>query len=52
MIFLIIQVMTYDYHGAWEVVTGLNAPLYSNPSIDVGDEVFLNSVTYHITYHI
>lgn len=27
-----INVMAYDYHGAWESVTNHNAPLYSNPN--------------------
>jgi chitinase len=26
-----IQVMTYDLHGSWESITGMNAPLYRDP---------------------
>ena len=26
-----INVMTYDYHGSWETVSNLNAPLYRDP---------------------
>lgn len=26
-----IQIMTYDIHGSWDSITGLNAPLYRDP---------------------
>jgi GH18 family chitinase len=36
--------MTYDYHGAWDNVTGMNAPLYgrSNREDDKGWNVVSN----------
>ena len=34
-----------DYHGAWERVTGHNAPLYANPSFESGNETWLNAVS-------
>nr|XP_046253516.1 acidic mammalian chitinase-like [Scatophagus argus] len=37
-----INVMTYDFHGAWESVTGHNSPLYKD-SQDTGDQVYLNT---------
>ncbi|XP_065582679.1 acidic mammalian chitinase-like isoform X2 [Artemia franciscana] len=29
-----INLMTYDYHGAWETITGHNAPMYAHPLDD------------------
>uniref|UniRef100_A0A3Q0RHF7 chitinase n=1 Tax=Amphilophus citrinellus TaxID=61819 RepID=A0A3Q0RHF7_AMPCI len=37
-----INVMTYDFHGTWEKVTGHNSPLYKG-SQDTGDHVYLNT---------
>uniref|UniRef100_A0A7N9AM55 chitinase n=1 Tax=Mastacembelus armatus TaxID=205130 RepID=A0A7N9AM55_9TELE len=37
-----INVMTYDFHGTWERVTGHHSPLY-NGSHDTGDHVYLNT---------
>ncbi|XP_028854108.1 chitinase, acidic.1 [Denticeps clupeoides] len=43
-----LSIMTYDYHGHWESVTGHNSPLYPS-SIDKGTHLLHNidaSVTY------
>jgi len=37
-----INVMTYDFHGAWERVTGHNSPLYRG-SEDRGDLIYFNT---------
>uniref|UniRef100_A0A668UK83 chitinase n=1 Tax=Oreochromis aureus TaxID=47969 RepID=A0A668UK83_OREAU len=38
-----INVMTYDYHGAWDPFTGHNSPLYRS-SVDQGDNIYYNVV--------
>ncbi|CAG6021737.1 unnamed protein product, partial [Menidia menidia] len=37
-----INVMTYDFHGTWESVTGHHSPLFKG-SHDSGDNVYLNT---------
>jgi chitinase len=37
----LINLMTYDLNGAWDPITGLNAPLYAHPS-DSSDRALLN----------
>uniref|UniRef100_A0A673CLT9 Acidic mammalian chitinase n=1 Tax=Sphaeramia orbicularis TaxID=375764 RepID=A0A673CLT9_9TELE len=37
-----INVMTYDFHGTWERVTGHHSPLYK-ASHETGDQVYLNT---------
>lgn len=39
-----INVMTYDYHGAWDPFTGHNSPLYRS-SVDQGDNIYYNVVS-------
>ncbi len=34
-----INLMSYDYHGSWERVSGLNAPLHRDPADPVGTNV-------------
>lgn len=43
-----ISVMTYDFHGTWETVTGHNSPLYKG-SKDTGDLIYFNT-DYAMTY--
>lgn len=35
-----INVMTYDYHGAWETTTNHNTPLYANPNDPTQDNTY------------
>ncbi|XP_028853732.1 acidic mammalian chitinase-like [Denticeps clupeoides] len=42
------HVMTYDFHGSWEQITGENSPLYKGPS-DQGDLIYFN-VDYAMNY--
>lgn len=41
-----INVMTYDFHGTWEKVTGHNSPLFCG-SEDSGDLIYFNTVSSH-----
>jgi chitinase len=40
-----INLMTYDYHGAWETITGHNAPMYAHP-LDDGNVTNFNVVRF------
>jgi len=37
--------MAYDFHGAWEQITGHHAPLYKHPK-DQGDLALFNVVSF------
>jgi len=45
-----VSVMSYDYHGAWENVTGHNAPLHPKSSDSERDRQF--TVEFTIDYYI
>jgi len=38
-----INIMAYDFHGAWDTFTGHHSPLGSNPELDRGNDALLNS---------
>ncbi|XP_074538457.1 chitotriosidase-1-like [Halichoeres trimaculatus] len=37
-----VSVMTYDFHGTWETMTGHHSPLYKGAQ-DIGDHAYLNT---------
>ena len=39
----LINLMSYDLHGAWDPYTGHNAPLFGRPG-ETGQDVFFNVV--------
>ncbi|XP_042353169.1 acidic mammalian chitinase-like [Plectropomus leopardus] len=46
-----INVMTYDFHGHWDLITGHNSPLYQS-SVDSGSQIHHNinsSISYWLT---
>jgi GH18 family chitinase len=42
-----IAVMTYDYHGQWDKITGHLAPMYPHPD-DI--DVTFNAVSHQVLY--
>lgn len=46
-----IHIMGYDYHGAWDPFTGHNSPLFVNPDVDQGTDVWFN-MDYTVNYFI
>lgn len=40
-----INLMTYNFHGSWEHITGINAPLYPS-SNESGDKAKMNVVSF------
>ncbi len=49
-----INIMTYDYHGAWDNVTGFLAPLYADPSATYNDSVtkWEFNVNYTVNWYL
>ena len=47
-----LNVMTYDYHGAWDPVSGHNAPLYASVQGDSILTVDGSFKLYHQTYNV
>ncbi|XP_036388634.1 acidic mammalian chitinase-like [Megalops cyprinoides] len=43
-----INIMTYDFHGAWDSLTGHNSPLYGS-SFDDGEHIYFN-IDFAMTY--
>ena len=39
-----INLMSYDFHGSWDSVTGHHAPLYQSAA-DAGSDAYLNVVS-------
>ncbi|GAB6134803.1 glycosyl hydrolase family 18 protein [Thermococcus prieurii] len=46
-----IDIMTYDYHGAWDNVTGFLAPLYADPNAPYKDPVVKWEFNVNYTVH-